>query len=119
MMKISNIIPVLPVADIQKEIAFFEKLGFSKTYDSLHYSDALDYAVLTFDSQSIHLQLFSDSNFLGQQLKFWVDDINPFKKLFAVANISGSLHAHTPWSTHELGCYSPANHALFFVQEIA
>lgn len=28
MMKISNITPVLPVSDIYKEIAFFDKLGF-------------------------------------------------------------------------------------------
>ena len=118
MMKISNITPVLPVSDIRKEIAFFEKLGFSKTYDSLHYSDALDYAVLTFDSQSIHLQLFSDGNFMGQQVKFWVADINQVKTLFDASNIDGNLHEQTPWGTHELGCYSPANHALFFVQAI-
>ncbi|MBO6793592.1 MAG: hypothetical protein JJ895_06760 [Balneolaceae bacterium] len=118
-MKISNISPVLPVADIQKEIAFFEKLGFSNTHDSLRYSDALDYAVMTFDSQSIHLQLFADGNFVGQQIKFWVADINQVKTLFEAAKLKGNLHEQTPWGTHELGCYSPTKHALIFVQEIA
>ncbi len=118
MMKISNITPVLPVSDIQKEIAFFEQLGFSNSYDSLRYSDALDYAVMTYDCQSIHLQLFADGNFVGQQIKFWVADINPIKTLFDAAKIKGHLHMQTLWGTHELGCYSPSKHALIFVQEI-
>lgn len=56
---------------------------------------------------------------MGQQVKFWVADINQVKTLFDASNIDGNLHEQTPWGTHELGCYSPANHALFFVQEVA
>lgn len=112
-----NISPVLPAKDMNMEIEFFDKLGFKNVYDSLNYSDQLDYVVMHQEGQSIHLQLFGDEPFSGQQIKIWVKDILAIEKELKERGISYKRNFDTPWNTNELGLYSPSKHAVFFVQE--
>ncbi len=112
-----NISPVLLVADISAEIEFFSKLGFSPLYDSLQYSDKLDYSVLIRENQTIHLQLFDDDSYQGQQVKIWVSSIEEIETELSAASLKYNRHFNTPWNTHELGMYSPSRHAIIFVQE--
>jgi|GEM_PF-4196979 len=117
MYPILNISPVLPVKDITMEIEFFEKLGFKNVYDSLSYSELLDYAVMHREGQSIHLQLFDKEDFPGQQIKIWVRDILSIEKELKERGSMYNRNFDTPWNTNELGLYSPSKHAIFFVQE--
>jgi len=112
-----NISPVFPVNDIDMEIEFFEKLGFKNVYDSLSYSELLDYAVMHREGQSIHLQLFGDEPFPGQQIKIWTKNILAIEKELNERGIKYNRNFDTPWNTNELGLYSPSKHAIFFVQE--
>ena len=118
MSNLINISPVLPVGDIKKEIVFFGSLGFSSIYDSLQYSDQLDYSVLQRDNQSIHLQWFEDGTFQGQQVKIWVADIALVEQDLDAKKVVMNKNYDTPWNTHEIGIYSPSRHAILFVQEI-
>jgi predicted lactoylglutathione lyase len=118
MSNLINISPVLPVGDIKKEVDFFSSLGFSSIYDSLQYSDQLDYSVLQRDSQSIHLQWFEEGTFQGQQMKIWVTDIALVEQELQAKKVVIHKNYDTPWNTHEIGVYSPSRHAILFVEDI-
>lgn len=109
--------PVLPVSDIRKEIEFFESLGFKNVYDSLRYADQLDYAVMGREDQAIHLQKFDA--FDGQQVKIWVSELDEIAHELDANNIAYNCRENTPWETSEIGLYSPARHAVFFVKDLA
>jgi len=113
-----NISPVLAVADILTEIEFFNKLGFSSVYDSLTYSDRLDYAVLKCEDQTVHLQLFENDLIQGQQFKIWVTEIKLVDKMLRENELILNQNYKTPWNTNEIGVYSPSKHAVIFVQEL-
>lgn len=119
MSNILNISPVLPVADLKKELAFFKHLGFLPVYDSLQYSDQLDYSVVQLGKQTIHLQLFDENNFQGQQVKIWVSEIDKIDEELSELGIPFNRNFDTPWNTHEIGLFSPSRHAIFFVQVIS
>ncbi|MCG8373565.1 MAG: hypothetical protein MI700_08540 [Balneolales bacterium] len=118
MSKLLNISPVLPVKSMEEEMKFFAELGFRNVYDSTNYTDTLDYAVVYRAEQAIHLQLFGDHKFEGQQIKIWVQNVNDFASEFDSKNIDYNRRNNTPWETHELGIYSPSGHAIFFVQDL-
>jgi hypothetical protein len=113
-----SISPVLPVANIEPEIKFFERLGFTKVYDSLQYSGKLDYAVLARSGQTIHLQWFGEHDFYGQQVKIWVQDVDAIGEEFDKRLIPYNRRDNTAWGTSEISLYSPAQPAIFFVQDL-
>ncbi|WP_421773192.1 glyoxalase/bleomycin resistance/extradiol dioxygenase family protein [Gracilimonas sp.] len=117
-----NISPVLPANDIKAEIDFFERLGFENVYDSLNYSDKLDYAVLHRDGQNIHLQFQFESDMPdesnAQQIKIWVTDLDSLESEFKEKGFPIKRRNNTPWGTNELGFYSPAHNAIIFVQDL-
>lgn len=113
-----NISPVLPVDDINNEIDFFKKLGFVLVYDSLQYSNQLDYAVIERENQSLHLQLFEKGSFQGQQVKIWVSNIATIDSELSKSDLVIQKNYGTPWNTNELGIFTPSKHAILFVQEI-
>ena len=117
MPNLQNISPILPVADLEAEIKFFERLGFQKVYNSLQYSSELDYVVLSRDGQTVHLQLFGEHDFYGQQVKIWVNDLDAIGEELDEKIISYNRRNNTPWNTSEIGMYSPARHAIYFVEE--
>ncbi|MGN8225348.1 glyoxalase/bleomycin resistance/extradiol dioxygenase family protein [Gracilimonas sp. BCB1] len=117
-----NISPVLPAHDLKAEIEFFEQLGFKNVYDSLNYTDNLDYAVLHREGQYIHLQfqfekdMPSKSN--AQQIKIWVANLDLLESEFRAKGFDINRRDNTPWGTNELGFYSPAHNAIIFVQDL-
>lgn len=117
-----NISPVLPANDIKAEIEFFEKLGFKNVYDSLNYSDKLDYAVMNREGQNIHLQFQFEKDMPpkhnAQQIKIWVADLDPLESEFREKGLHIKRRDNTPWGTNELSFYSPAHNAIIFVQEL-
>lgn len=119
MTNLQNISPVLPVLEMKAEMEFFESLGFANIYNSLQYSDTLDYAVMARDRQTIHLQLFGEQPFDGQQIKIWVNDLDAIATELDSGDITYNRHDYTPWETSEIGLYSPSRHALFFVKDLA
>ncbi len=117
-----NISPVLVAKDLKAEIVFFERLGFINVYDSLNYSEKLDYAVLSRDGQFIHIQ-FHDENDkpsinVGQQIKIWVQDLENLHQEFEKVGFNINRHDDTPWGTQEFGIYSPNHNAIIFVKDL-
>lgn len=117
-----NISPVLPSIDIHAEIEFFKTLGFNNVYDSLNYSDKLDYAVLCREDQYIHIQLQFENDMpsknASQQIKIWVENLNILHNEFEEQGLEINRRDKTPWGTNEFGFYSPSNHAIVFVQDL-
>ena len=113
-----NISPVLPVDDINNEIEFFNNLGFASVYDSLQYSNQLDYAVIERENQCLHLQLIEKGSYQGQQIKIRVSNISSIEFELSRSDLVFQKNYDTLWNTHELGLFSPSKHAIFFVQEI-
>lgn len=117
-----NISPVLPANDVQAEIEFFEKLGFKNMYDSLQYSDKLDYAVMGREKERIHIQFqFKEdmpSKNASQQTKIWVSDLDALQKEFEEKGFEIKRRDNTPWGTDEFGFYSPNHNAIIFVKDL-
>ena len=117
-----NITPVLPANDVKAEIKFFEKLGFVNVYDSLRYSDKLDYAVLARDRQAIHIQFQFEEDMpsknAAQQIKIWVKDLDTLHREFEEKGMEIKRRDNTPWGTNEFGFYTPAHTAVIFVEDL-
>lgn len=122
MSNFTNITPVLPANDVKAEIEFFEKLGFINVYDSLRYSDKLDYAVLSRDRQSVHIQFQFEEDMppknASQQIKIWVNDLDLLHKEFEGKGMEVKRRDNTPWGTNEFGFYTPAHNAVIFVKDL-
>lgn len=117
-----NISPVLPAKNVEAEIGFFEKLGFKNIYDSLQYSDKLDYAVVYRDGQNIHIQFQFEEDMpsqnAAQQIKIWVEDLDTLHKEFEENGLKVERRDNTPWGTDEFGFYSPNHNAIIFVKDL-
>ncbi len=117
-----NITPVLPATDVAAEIKFFEQLGFVNVYDSLRYSDKLDYAVLARDRQAVHIQFQFEEDMppknASQQIKIWVNDLDALQKEFEENGMEVTRRDNTPWGTNEFGFYSPSHNAIIFVKDL-
>ena len=117
-----NISPVLPANDVKAEIEFFEKLGFETTYDSLQYSDKLDYAVVARDGQFLHIQFQFEEDMpsknAAQQIKIWVNDLDVLEKEFSESGFEINRRDNTPWGTDEISFYTPNHNAIFFVKDL-
>ncbi|MBO6522888.1 MAG: hypothetical protein JJ971_03610 [Balneolaceae bacterium] len=117
-----NISPVLPANDVKAELDFFEKLGFENVYDSLRYSDKLDYAVVARDGQFLHIQFQFEEDMpsknAAQQTKIWVNDLDILEKEFSESGFEIKPRNNTPWGTDEFGFYSPNHNAIIFVKDL-
>lgn len=122
MPNLKNITPVLPANDVKAEIEFFEKLGFTNVYDSLRYSDKLDYAVLFREGVGVHLQFQFEEDMpkknAAQQIKIWVEDLDTLHKEFEEKGFEVRRRDKTAWGTNEFGFYSPSHNAIIFVQDL-
>lgn len=110
------------MADLESEISFFELLGFKNIYDSLQYSDKLDYAVVSRDHQAIHLQLHADNQMIARQdplqVKIWVNDLNALEQEFTGGGLIIERRNETRWGTGEFGFYTPNRNAIIFVMDL-
>ena len=114
-----NIIPVLPSADINRDIAWYrEKAGF----EPVHYDKM--YAVLYRDNLCIHLQWHADTVddplLGGSVIRINVKNI---KDVFDEFIKRGTVQLHnfmpnTPWGTHEFGFFDLNRNGIFFMEDI-
>jgi uncharacterized glyoxalase superfamily protein PhnB len=113
-----GIIPVLPSADLERDIAWYkEKIGFE-----LYFSDKM-YAVLYRESISVHLQWHSgtpeDPLLGGSVIRIYVKNITAlFEELVERGTVTqDSLKINTPWKTNEFGFYDLNNNAIFIMED--
>lgn len=115
--RLLNITPVLPSADIARDLKWHEAhTGFQCVH-----SDGM-YAVLRRDNLWVHLQWHAgtaaDPLLGGSVIKIFVQNIQPiFEELVKKRTVSrGKLRLDTPWGTHEFGFYDLNKNAIFFVE---
>ncbi len=115
-----SIIPVLPSADIARDVAWYEE----KTGFKVYFSDKM-YAVLYRNPLCIHLQWHADTPddpLLGgsviriytKNIKFLFDE---FVERGTVTQ--DKLIADTPWKTSEFGFYDLNKNAVFIMEDIS
>ena len=120
MTKLQSIHPVLPSANIERDIKWYkEKLGFI----AISFNEG--YAVLNRDHLFIHLQWHAgtteDPLLGGSVIKLFVDDIHPiFNEFIKRESIQKKLlRLNTPWNTNEFGLYDPNKNAIFVVESLS
>ncbi len=113
-----SIIPVLPSADLERDIAWYkEKLGFE-----IYFSDKM-YAVLYRENIGLHLQWHADTPddplLGGSVIRIYVKNITAlFDELVERGTVTqGSLKINTPWKTNEFGFYDLNNNAIFVMED--
>ena len=117
--KFLETIPVLPSADINRDIIWYEK------FEGFHFKAGDDtYAILQRENITIHLQWYADTvddPLLGDSvIRIFVDQIQPiFDEFVNLGTISKSkLRLNTSWKTHEFGFFDLNKNAIFIVQDI-
>jgi predicted enzyme related to lactoylglutathione lyase len=112
-------IPVFPSADIQRDIAWYEKqAGFSTIY-----ADAM-YAVIYRDNTWLHLQWHADTAndplLGGSVARIGVAAVEPlFNEMLERGTVGPSAFVrNTPWQTNEFGFRDLNNNILFFMQDL-
>lgn len=118
-MKFSAMIPVLPTADMARDVKWYEeKTGFAPVF-----GDAM-YAGLRRDNMSIHLQWHANTEedplLGGSVIKIFMEDVQTLFNEFVERGTvtQDKLKLNTPWGTHEFGFYDPNNNAIFFVEDL-
>jgi len=113
-----NTIPVLPTADLKRDIVWYqEKMGLE-----IYYSDNL-YAVLYRDNLCIHLQWHADTEedplLGGSVVRIYVKNIKPiFNEFLQRGTISADqLKSKTPWNTNEFGFYDLNKNVIFILED--
>ena len=114
-----TIIPVLPSANVARDIVWYEeKTGFKE-----YFSDKM-YAVLYRDNLTIHLQWHADTEddplLGGSVIRIYVKNIKPlFDELLQRGTITkDSFKSNTPWKTNEFGFFDLNNNAIFIMEDI-
>lgn len=112
-------IPVLPTANMQRDLLWYqEKLGFRKIG-----GDEM-YAVLRRENIDIHLQWHADTEedplLGGSVVRFWMQDVMSLFEEFVKngALSKDKLRLNTAWGTDEFGLYDLNKNALFFFEDI-
>lgn len=117
--EIFGIIPVLPSADIAKDITWYkEKAGFETKY-----SDNM-YAVLYRDNICLHLQWHANTENDplpgGSVIRIDVKNIKPLFDEFVQRGtvVQTAFKANTPWGTNEFGFFDLNKNAIFIMEAI-
>ncbi len=115
-----GIVPVLPSADIARDIAWYKaKAGFE-----VFFSDHM-YAGLYKENIYIHLQWHADTEsdplLGGSVIRIDVKNITPFfDDLLQRGTItSDALKKNTPWNTNEFGFFDLNRNAIFVMESVA
>lgn len=115
----TEIVPVLPSANIARDVAWYQdKVGFE-----LISSDGM-YAILKWEKLFIHLQWHADTPddplLGGSVIRIFTTNIQPiFDELVERGTVTpDKLRFDTPWNTHEFGFYDLNNNAVFIVEDI-
>ena len=115
-----HIIPVLPSADIARDIIWYkEKAGFEE-----YFSDKM-YAVLYRENLTIHLQWHADTKadplLGGSVIRIYVKNITAIFDEFVQRGTvaQNSFKANTPWKTNEFGFFDLNKNAIFFMEDVS
>jgi len=118
-LKHPHIVPVLPSANIERDINWYEKhTGFQVTF-----GDKM-YACLKRDELEIHLQWHADTPddplLGGSVIRIIVENIKPLFREFVERQtvVADKLRLNTPWKTNEFGFYDLNKNAIFIVEDI-
>ncbi|TCJ12701.1 glyoxalase/bleomycin resistance/extradiol dioxygenase family protein [Flaviaesturariibacter flavus] len=116
--ELRSIIPVLPSADIARDINWYAAhTGFTHRY-----SDGM-YAVLQRDGLVLHLQWHADTPgdplLGGSVIRVWVKNIRPLFDEFVQRGTvaADDFRASTPWGTNEFGFFDPNKNAVFLFED--
>lgn len=117
--EILGIIPVLPSADISRDISWYkEKVGFETSYSNTMY------AVLRRGNICLHLQWHADTEkdplLGGSVIRI---DVKNIKSLFEEIVQRGTvaqtdLKTNTPWGTNEFGFFDLNKNAIFIMEDV-
>lgn len=116
--EILKIIPVLPSADIARDIAWYqEKAGFETSFfDHM-------YAVLYREKSVIHLQWHAntaqDPLLGGSVIRILVKNVNLlFEECIKRGTVTrADFKANTPWRTNEFGFHDLNKNVIFMMEE--
>lgn len=117
--EILGIIPVLPSADISRDIAWYEKKAGFET----KYSDKM-YAVLCRGNICLHLQWHADTEndplLGGSVIRINVKNIQALFDEFVWRGTvtRDAFKANTPWGTNEFGFFDLNKNAIFVMEDI-
>ncbi len=116
-MEFLNTIPVLPSADIDRDVAWYkEKMGMEKSF-----ADKM-YAVLYRENLILHLQWHADTAddplLGGSVIRIYMKDIKPlFDEFVQRGTITPDRpRMHTPWETNEFGFFDLNKNAIFVME---
>jgi hypothetical protein len=116
--EILHVIPVLPSADIERDITWYkDKVGFEVVF-----SDSM-YAALVRQDICLHLQWHADTPgdplLGGSVIRIYVKNITDlFEELISRGTITRSqMRTNTPWKTNEFGFYDLNNNAIFVMED--
>lgn len=111
------LIPVLPSADISRDIVWYEKYtGFKKTYADTHY------ALLQKGPLELHLQWHADTEddplLGGSVIRIQVEDVHlVFEDFLKRGTVTkDKLRLNTAWNTNEFGFYDLNKNAIFIME---
>ncbi|HOY12650.1 MAG TPA: glyoxalase/bleomycin resistance/extradiol dioxygenase family protein [Saprospiraceae bacterium] len=114
-----SIIPVLPSANIERDIVWYmEKMNFE-----VYFSDKM-YAVLYRENICIHLQWHADTDddplLGGSVVRIYVKNISElFNELVDRGTVEpGCLKLNTPWNTNEFGFFDLNKNAIFIMEDV-
>jgi len=114
-----EIIPVLPSAEISRDIAWYQKQAGFETI----FADK-GYALLKRDGFNLHLQWHADTVddplLGGSVIRISVKDIYPvFEEFVERGTVKREkLRLNTAWRTHEFGFYDLNKNAIFIAQNV-
>lgn len=114
-----NIIPVIPSANIERDLDWYkEKTGFES-----YFSDKM-YAGIKRENLFIHLQWHADTAddplLGGSVIRIFVKNIKPlFEEFVGRGTVKpDALRLNTPWGTNEFGFFDLNQNAIFIVEVI-
>jgi hypothetical protein len=119
MTKFIQAVPVLPSADIERDLKWYsDNVGFKVCfYDQM-------YAVLYRDNIWLHLQWHADTPddplLGGSVVRILVKDIMPlFEEFVRRGTVSReAFRSNTPWKTNEFGFHDLNQNVIIFVEDL-
>jgi hypothetical protein len=116
--KFLSVVPILPSADVERDVAWYtEKLGFK-----IYFSDKM-YAVIYRENICIHLQWHADTPddplLGGSAIRIEVRNVKPLFEEFVKAGVVApdKFITNTPWKTNEFGFFDLNKNAIFLMED--
>lgn len=115
-----SITPVCPVTDMERTVAFWEKLGFEVYFTDNTAPAAAAYCGVRRESLALHLQVFTPEQLNMTQtmaLRVWMrsqEDLDALAAEWIDHGVISSPLEDKPWGNREFGLYDPDRTPFFF-----